>query len=142
MRTNRFSHRSHSNSVRNVSTGSKFVAYENSSQRRSRNFAKYGTKIFRFENFFNNRIFKALLNLGSTDPSLRTAAYNLLCALSVTFDFKIEGQLSETEGLLIPANNTIFIKLISEKLAVNEPHLTLEFLEECIQVRIFLTVSF
>uniref|UniRef100_A0A915KNP1 Neurofibromin n=1 Tax=Romanomermis culicivorax TaxID=13658 RepID=A0A915KNP1_ROMCU len=75
----------------------------------------------------------ALLNLGSTDPSLRTAAYNLLCALSVTFDFKIEGQLSETEGLLIPANNTIFIKLISEKLALNEPHLTLEFLEECIQ---------
>lgn len=36
-------------------------------------------------------------------------------------------------GLLIPANNTIFIKSISEKLAANEPHLTLEFLEECIQ---------
>ena len=36
-------------------------------------------------------------------------------------------------GLLIPANNTMFIKLISEKLAANEPYLTLEFLEECIQ---------
>ena len=36
-------------------------------------------------------------------------------------------------GLCIPANNTIFIKLISETLALNEPHLTLEFLEECIQ---------
>ncbi|KRX68358.1 Neurofibromin, partial [Trichinella sp. T9] len=75
----------------------------------------------------------ALLNLGSTDASLRTAAYNLLCALAATFNFHIEGQLLETEGLLIPANNTIFIKNISEKLAMNETHLTLEFLHECIQ---------
>ncbi|CAD5126032.1 DgyrCDS14209 [Dimorphilus gyrociliatus] len=75
----------------------------------------------------------ALLNLGSSDPSLRSAAYNLLCALTQTFDLKIEGQLLETTGLCIPSNNTIFIKSISEKLAVNEPHLTLEFLEECIQ---------
>lgn len=36
-------------------------------------------------------------------------------------------------GLCIPSNNTIFIKSVSEKLAANEPHLTLEFLEECIQ---------
>ncbi|KAK2156732.1 hypothetical protein LSH36_206g01021 [Paralvinella palmiformis] len=55
----------------------------------------------------------ALLNLGSSDPSLRSAAYNLLCALTQTFDLKIEGQLLET--------------------AANEPHLSLEFLEECIQ---------
>ncbi|KRZ17579.1 Neurofibromin, partial [Trichinella zimbabwensis] len=75
----------------------------------------------------------ALLNLGSTYASLRTAAYNLLCALAATFNFRIEGQLLETEGLLIPANNTIFIKNISEKLAMNETHLTLEFLHECIQ---------
>ncbi|XP_066962551.1 neurofibromin isoform X3 [Macrobrachium rosenbergii] len=75
----------------------------------------------------------ALLNLGSLDPNLRTAAYNLLCALTATFDLKIEGQLLETSGLCIPSNNTIFIKSVSEKLAVNEPHLTLEFLEECIQ---------
>lgn len=75
----------------------------------------------------------ALLNLGSTDPNLRTAAYNLLCALTATFDLKIEGQLLETQGLCIPSNNTIFIKSVSEKLATNEPHLTLEFLEECIQ---------
>ncbi|KAI5706129.1 hypothetical protein M8J75_005102 [Diaphorina citri] len=74
----------------------------------------------------------ALLNLGSVDPNLRTAAYNLLCALTATFDLKIEGQLLETSGLCIPANNTIFIKSISETLAKNEPHLTLEFLEECI----------
>ncbi|XP_063836459.1 neurofibromin-like [Ostrinia nubilalis] len=77
----------------------------------------------------------ALLNLGSCDPNLRTAAYNQLCALTTTFHLKIEGQLmtSSGYGLCIPSNNTIFIKSISEKLAHNEPHLTLEFLEECIQ---------
>ncbi|XP_067128062.1 neurofibromin isoform X2 [Centruroides vittatus] len=75
----------------------------------------------------------ALLNLGSSDPNLRKAAYNLLCALTATFDLKIEGQLLETAGLCIPSNNTIFIKQISEKLAANASHLTLEFLEECIQ---------
>ncbi|CAH2101890.1 unnamed protein product [Euphydryas editha] len=75
----------------------------------------------------------ALLNLGSCDPTLRTAAYNQLCALTATFHLKIEGQLLETSGLCIPSNNTIFIKSVSEKLAHNEPHLTLEFLEECIQ---------
>lgn len=40
----------------------------------------------------------ALLNLGSSDPNLRTTAYNLLCALTGTFDLKIEGQLLETAG--------------------------------------------
>ncbi|XP_021921694.1 neurofibromin isoform X3 [Zootermopsis nevadensis] len=75
----------------------------------------------------------ALLNLGSPDPNLRTAAYNQLCALTATFDLKIEGQLLETSGICIPSNNTLFIKSVSEKLATNEPHLTLEFLEECIQ---------
>ncbi|XP_035709221.1 neurofibromin isoform X4 [Folsomia candida] len=74
----------------------------------------------------------ALLNLGSSDPNLRTAAYNQLCALTATFDLKIEGQLLETWGLCIPSNNTLFIKSVSEKLAQNEPRLTLEFLEECI----------
>lgn len=76
----------------------------------------------------------ALLNLGSSDStSLRTSAYNLLCALTKTFDLKIDGQLLETAGLCIPSNNTIFIKQISEKLASNASFLTLEFLEECIQ---------
>ena len=75
----------------------------------------------------------ALLNLGSLDPSLRSAAYNLLCALTQTFDLRIEGQLLESSGLCIPSNNTIFIKTISEKLAIKEAHLTLEFLEECIE---------
>lgn len=75
----------------------------------------------------------ALLNLGSPDPNLRTAAYNLLCALTATFGLKIEGQLLETSGICIPSNNTIFIKHLSETLAANDPHLTLEFLRECIQ---------
>ena len=76
----------------------------------------------------------ALLNLGSSDSTaLRTSAYNLLCALTKTFDLKIDGQLLETAGLCIPSNNTIFIKQISEKLASNASFLTLEFLEECIQ---------
>lgn len=74
----------------------------------------------------------ALLNLGSDDSNLRSAAYNLLCALTQTFDLRIDGQLLESYGLCIPSNNTIFIKSISEKLASKEPYLTLEFLEECI----------
>lgn len=76
---------------------------------------------------------QALLNLGSSDPSLRSAAYNLLCVLTQTFDLKIDDQLLETSGLCIPSNNTLFIKHISEKLAANVTTLTLEFLEECIQ---------
>jgi len=44
---------------------------------------------------------QALLNLGSSDPSLRSAAYNLLCTLTQTFDLKIEGQLLETAGNLL-----------------------------------------
>ena len=45
---------------------------------------------------------QALLNLGSSDPSLRSAAYNLLCTLTQTFDLKIEGQLLETAGTYQP----------------------------------------
>ncbi|XP_048582480.1 neurofibromin-like isoform X2 [Nematostella vectensis] len=75
----------------------------------------------------------ALLNLGSRDPTLRLAAYNLLCAVTKAFNLKIEERLLEGTGLCIPANNTIFIVGISEKLAAREPQLTLEFLEECIE---------
>lgn len=64
----------------------------------------------------------ALLNLGSLDPNLRTAAYNLLCALTATFDLKIEGQLLETSGkisylkfvyLICSCNGTLKRKNIS-----------------------------
>lgn len=74
----------------------------------------------------------ALLNLGTSDPSLRLAAYNLLCSVTKSFNLKIEERLLEGTGLCIPANNTLFIVGISEKLAAREPQLTLEFLEECI----------
>ncbi|XP_020613799.1 neurofibromin-like [Orbicella faveolata] len=74
----------------------------------------------------------ALLNLGTSDPSLRLAAYNLLCSVTKSFNLKIEERLLEGTGLCIPTNNTLFIVGISEKLAAREPQLTLEFLEECI----------
>ncbi|KAJ7378700.1 Neurofibromin 1 [Desmophyllum pertusum] len=74
----------------------------------------------------------ALLNLGTSDPSLRLAAYNLLCSVTKSFNLKIGERLLEGTGLCIPANNTLFIVGISEKLAAREPQLTLEFLEECI----------
>uniref|UniRef100_A0A673WSX1 Neurofibromin n=1 Tax=Salmo trutta TaxID=8032 RepID=A0A673WSX1_SALTR len=79
----------------------------------------------------------ALLNLGSSDPSLRSETHRLLgflgCLKYTSMMLtSIEGQLLETSGLCIPANNTLFIVSISKTLAANEPHLTLEFLEECI----------
>ena len=103
---------------------------------------------------------QALLNLGTRDPSLRLAAYNLLCAVTKSFNLKIEERLLEGSGvyefiagsiypvalrrcfsflpshastrfalfpgLCIPANNTMFIVGLSEKLAAREPQLTLE----------------
>ncbi|XP_065830941.1 neurofibromin-like [Oscarella lobularis] len=75
----------------------------------------------------------ALLNLGSADPSLRLAAYNLLCALTASFHLQIGRELTEAQGVCIPSNNTIFIKNVSALLASSEPHLTLEFLEECVR---------
>lgn len=73
----------------------------------------------------------ALLNIGSNDPSLRLAAYNLLYTLSVTFHFEVGNQLLDARDLCLPANSTAFIVDISEKIAQNQPGLTLEFLSEC-----------
>ncbi|KAI9323567.1 hypothetical protein BX666DRAFT_2016762 [Dichotomocladium elegans] len=73
----------------------------------------------------------ALLNIGSDDPNLRLAAYNLLYALSMTFNFDVGKQLLDAKDLCLPANNTAFIVNISEKLAATEPGFTLEFLNEC-----------
>ncbi|KAI6650423.1 Neurofibromin isoform X3 [Oopsacas minuta] len=74
----------------------------------------------------------ALLNLGSSDPSLRLAAYNLLCVLSYTFRFELGRQLNSAQGICIPENNTLFIKKISKDIAEHMPDLTLEFLTEAI----------
>ncbi|KAI8373844.1 hypothetical protein BD560DRAFT_393755 [Blakeslea trispora] len=73
----------------------------------------------------------ALLNIGSDDPSLRLAAYNLLYALSITFRFDVGNQLLDARDLCLPANSTTFIVNISEKIAQNQQDLTLEFLSEC-----------
>jgi len=40
----------------------------------------------------------ALLNIGSDDPNLRLAAYNLLVALSLIFNFDVGGQLIGAKG--------------------------------------------
>ncbi|KAI9317519.1 hypothetical protein BX666DRAFT_2026794 [Dichotomocladium elegans] len=74
----------------------------------------------------------SLLNIGSEDPGLRLAAYNLLYALSLTFRFDIGNQLLNAQDLCIPANSTEFIVSISESLSSTESHLTLEFLNECL----------
>ncbi|RCH89644.1 Ras GTPase activating protein ira2 [Rhizopus azygosporus] len=73
----------------------------------------------------------ALLNIGSDDPNLRLAAYNLLCALSMTFHFDLNNQLLDAKDLCLPANSTAFVVAISERIAENQPNLTLEFLSEC-----------
>ncbi|KAF7721136.1 Ras GTPase activating protein ira2, partial [Apophysomyces ossiformis] len=73
----------------------------------------------------------ALLNVGSDDPGLRLAAYNLLYSLSLAFQFDIGNQLLNARDLCIPANSTNFVVSISESLAATEIHLTLEFLNEC-----------
>ncbi|GAB5590022.1 Ras GTPase activating protein ira2 [Umbelopsis nana] len=73
----------------------------------------------------------ALLNIGSDDPDLRLAAYNLLYSLSLSFRFDVSNRLLNSKDHCIPANSTSFIVGISENLAVTEPHLTLEFLNEC-----------
>ncbi|KAI8142067.1 hypothetical protein BJV82DRAFT_159057 [Fennellomyces sp. T-0311] len=74
----------------------------------------------------------SLLNIGSDDPGLRLAAYNLLYALSLTFRFDVGNQLLNAKDLCIPSNSTDFIVSISESLASTEQHLTLEFLNECL----------
>lgn len=93
----------------------------------------------------------ALLNIGSEDPALRLTAYNLLYSLCTSFRFAVNTQLMNARGnnlkyriqlcvltdikyidLCIPYNSMDFIVRTSEHLACSEPHLTLEFLNECI----------
>lgn len=73
----------------------------------------------------------ALLNMGSDDHHLRHSAYNLLCVLSLVFNFDVGNQLLAAKEMIVPGNNTNFVSNISDKLAQTEPHLTLEFLKEC-----------
>ncbi|KAI9283473.1 hypothetical protein BC943DRAFT_100701 [Umbelopsis sp. AD052] len=88
-------------------------------------------RIIRPEDVPGRLLNMALLNIGSDDPDLRLAAYNLLYSLSLSFRFDISNRLLNSKDHCIPANSTSFIVGISENLAVTEPHLTLEFLNEC-----------
>ena len=74
----------------------------------------------------------ALLNLGSTDSGLRTAAYKLLSAIKKAFKMRIDRHLESTHDLCIPTNSAQFVISVSEELARNESHLTLEFLSEVV----------
>lgn len=56
----------------------------------------------------------ALLNIGSSDPNLRLAAYNLLYALSMTFHFDVGRQLLDAKGMCDTQKlifNSIFVLL-------------------------------
>ena len=57
-------------------------------------------RLQRIQSFIPNLFLftQALLNLGTRDPSLRLAAYNLLCALTTVFHLKIEERLFEGTG--------------------------------------------
>lgn len=74
----------------------------------------------------------ALLNLGSTEPALRMAAYKLLCAVKKTFQLQIDCHLESSNELCIPMNSAQFVLAVSSQLARNESHLTLEFLSEVV----------
>ncbi len=75
----------------------------------------------------------ALLNIGTDGESTRVAAYNMLAAMCHHYNYDIKLQLQASTGLCIPSNPSHFIYSVSEKLAWSEPHLTLEFLIECLQ---------
>ena len=74
----------------------------------------------------------SLLNLGSSNSSLRTAAFKLLSAVKDTFKLSIAYHLESSHDVCIPVNCSEFVLSVSEQLARNEPHLTLEFLSEVV----------
>jgi neurofibromin 1 len=43
----------------------------------------------------------ALLNMGSDDPALRSAAYTLLCSLCIAFRFGIDHKLMNARGSIL-----------------------------------------
>ncbi|SOV02504.1 related to neurofibromin [Ustilago sp. UG-2017a] len=73
----------------------------------------------------------AMLNITSNDSSLRLSAYNLLCALSTSFNFgasSAQKRLLSSRGLALPANTMAFVTDLSKDFAVAAPGVTLEFL--------------
>lgn len=88
----------------------------------------------------------ALTNMASTDQPLRLASYNLLCALCQTFKFSVNAKFMTAKGmtalgdrresylqateLSVPSNPSSFIVDVSKQLALSEPQLTADFLNE------------
>ncbi|GAC96962.1 RasGAP group protein [Pseudozyma hubeiensis SY62] len=73
----------------------------------------------------------AMLNITSNDAALRLSAYNLLCALSTSFNFgasSAKKRLLSSRGLTLPANTMAFVTDLSKDFAVAAPGVTLEFL--------------
>jgi len=94
--------------------------------------AKTG-KTFRPSDVRGTLLNMSLLNLSSSNISLREAAYNLLVAISQSFNFSVRRQLHEANGMHLPRNNTHFVVRISRQLAVTEKRLTLEFVLESLR---------
>ncbi|WWD06786.1 hypothetical protein V865_004881 [Kwoniella europaea PYCC6329] len=73
----------------------------------------------------------ALLNLSSSDGTLRMGAYILLTELCQFFKYDLASRvLKVSAGLSIPNNSLAFVGTLSKALAASVPHLTLEFLKE------------
>ncbi|PWN51037.1 hypothetical protein IE53DRAFT_314631 [Violaceomyces palustris] len=73
----------------------------------------------------------AMLNITSEDYGLRLSAYNLLCALSTSFNFGASNarkRLLSAKGLALTANTMTFVAELSRDFAVAAPGVTLEFL--------------
>lgn len=85
----------------------------------------------------------ALLNLGSSESTLRSAAYNLLLTLMQSFHLEIPSEILSDLSIFTSTNSYMsgdlnrdnliqVICRLSDTLAISASHLTLEFLEESI----------
>jgi len=73
----------------------------------------------------------AMLNITSNNYKLRLSAYDLLCALSTSFNFSSSNarkKLFSVKGLALPSNVIVFISELSKEFATAAPGVTLEFL--------------
>ena len=75
----------------------------------------------------------ALLNLLSTNHTLRVSSYNLLVSLLASFSFSTRSLLVESYDIAIPKCCKHFVIRISNELANSVQSLTLDFLLEAIQ---------
>ena len=64
--------------------------------------SKLNERIIRPEDVPGTLLNIALMNMGSSDHSLRISAYNLLCALCQTFRFNVDRHFISARGLLMP----------------------------------------